>query len=345
MLDYLTGLLGKEYLVVIVIMITSLIGSKIVQFIIVRFLHRLTAKTKTDIDDKIIAAISKPIIISVILVGLQISLTMLTVLTEYQFWISTGFFIIYTLIGAMVVSRIVKIFVSKGLHAKTGVTNTPNLLNNVISILIYLIALFVIMGHFGTDLTGAIAALGVGGIAIALALQGTLSNFFAGLHIISDRPVSVGDFIELDAETKGFVEDIGWRSTRIRTIGNVSIIIPNSKLSESVIINNTLPSKPTSVIVKCGVAYTENLEKVEKVVLEVAKEIQKTVDGAVKDHEPLMRFNNFGDSNIDFSVILRVEEFTSKYVITHEFIKALKKRFDREKIEISWPMRKIVKGK
>ena len=344
MLDYLTSLLGEEYTVVLVIMIASLIGSKIVQMIIVRFLHRLTAKTKTDIDDKIIAAISKPIIITVILIGLQISLNMLTVLSDYQSWVSMGFFIIYTLIGAIVISRIVRIFVSKCLNIKTGATNTPNLLNNVISMLIYLIALFVIMGYFGTDLTGAIAALGIGGIAIGLALQGTLSNFFAGLHIISDRPVVIGDFIELDAETKGFVENIGWRSTRIRTIGNVSIIIPNAKLSESVIINNTLPSKPTSIIVKCGVGYGEDLEKVERVVVDVAKHVQKNVLGAVKDHEPFVRFNNFGDSNIDFSVILRAEEFTSKYFITHEFIKALKKRFDKEKIEISWPMRKIVKG-
>ncbi|MBU1135158.1 MAG: hypothetical protein KKG13_01420, partial [Nanoarchaeota archaeon] len=90
MLDYLMSVLGEEYTVVLVIMIASLIGSKIVQMIIVRFLHRLTAKTKTDIDDKIIAAISKPIIITVILIGLQISLNMLTVLADYQSWVSMG---------------------------------------------------------------------------------------------------------------------------------------------------------------------------------------------------------------------------------------------------------------
>ncbi|MFH1445282.1 MAG: mechanosensitive ion channel family protein [Nanoarchaeota archaeon] len=341
----LQTMIGQEYLTFIIILIAAIIGSKIVQFAVIRTLSKLTGKTKTDIDDKIIAAVRKPILISITLFGFQMGLGILSIFSSYQQLISDSFYIIYILLIALVVSRIVRIFVGKGLHVKTGVQNTPNILNKVIILIIYIVALFVIMGRFGADLTGAIAALGVGGIAIGLALQDTLSNFFAGIHIVSDRPINVGDYIELDANTKGFVEEIGWRSTRIRTMGNVSIIVPNGKLADSTIINNTLPSKPTSVIIKCGVAYTEDLYKVEKVTLEVANEMQKTVDGAVKDHEPMVRFNNFGDSNIDFSVILRVEEFTKKYLITHEFIKALKKRFDKEKIEISWPVRKIVKGK
>ncbi|MBU4339123.1 mechanosensitive ion channel family protein [Patescibacteria group bacterium] len=153
--------------------------------------------------------------------------------------------------------------------------------------------------------------------------------------MISDKPFNVGDFVELEGGVSGFIEDIGWRSTRIKTMANNIVIIPNSKLAESVITNNSLPEKEMGVLVQCGVGYGSNLEKVEKVTIDVAGKIQKTVPGAVKDFEPFMRYYAFGDSNIDFSIILRVETFTGKYLITHELIKALKKRYDEENIEIS----------
>ena len=179
---------------------------------------------------------------------------------------------------------------------------------------------------------------------MGLALQDTLSNLFAGLHIITDQPVNVGDYIEIESGISGYVEDIGWRSTRVRTLPNTLVIVPNSKLAESVIINNSLPVLEMSAVVQCGVAYGSDLEKVERVTLDVAKEIQKTIPGAVETFEPVIRYHTFGDSNINFSVILRVMEPVAKYVVTHEFIKALVKRYDTEGIEISWPVRKIYYG-
>jgi len=177
---------------------------------------------------------------------------------------------------------------------------------------------------------------------IALALQSTLSNFFAGLNILSDRQIEVGDFVELEGtDLSGFVEDIGWRSTRIRTLPNTLVIIPNSKLAETTIINRSKPVPEMSVIIQCGVDYRSDLAKVEKVTIEVAKEIQKTVPGAIKTFEPFIRYHTFGDSNINFSIIIRIEKPIDKYLVTHEFIKALKASYDQEGIEISWPIRKL----
>ena len=119
------------------------------------------------------------------------------------------------------------------------------------------------------------------------------------------------------------------------------LIIPNGKLAESNIINYSMPKQDFSIWIPCGVAYESDLKKVEKVSLEVAKEIQQNVTGAVKGYEPLFRYREFGDSNINFITILRIEEPMSRFVVRNEFIKALKQRFDKEKIEISWPIRKI----
>jgi small-conductance mechanosensitive channel len=215
------------------------------------------------------------------------------------------------------------------------------LLNKTITVLIFVVAIAVILGYFKFDITPMIAGVGLGALAIGLALQSTLSNFFAGVHLVSDKPIRVGDFIELDEKTSGIVEDIGWRSTRIRMLTDNLLIIPNGKLAESNIINYSMPKQDLSIWVPCGVAYESDLKKVEKVALEVAREIQQTVEGAVKDFEPAFRYKEFGDSNINFITILRVQEPLVRFSVRNEFIKALKERFDKEKIEISWPIRKI----
>jgi small-conductance mechanosensitive channel len=199
----------------------------------------------------------------------------------------------------------------------------------------------VILGYFKVDITPMIAGVGLGAVVIGLALQSTLNNFFAGVHILSDKPIRVKDFIELDKDTYGIVEDIGWRSTRIRLLTDNLLIIPNGKLAESNIINYSMPKQDFSIWIPCGVAYESDLKKVEKVSLEVAKQIQQNFTGAVKDYEPIFRYREFSDSNINFTTILRVEEPMARFAVRNEFIKALKERFDKENIEISWPIRKI----
>jgi small-conductance mechanosensitive channel len=227
------------------------------------------------------------------------------------------------------------------LKIRKGFERPPKLINMTVSIIIFVVAIIVILGYFKIDIAPLIAGVGLGALAIGLALQSTLSNFFAGMHLISDRPIDVGDYIEIDENTKGTIEDIGWRSTRIRTLADNLLIIPNGKLAESNIINFSKPKQDMSLWIPCGVAYESDLKKVEKVTLEVAKMIQNTVEGAVKGFQPAFRFKEFGDSNINFTAILRVADPMMRFIVRNEFIKSLKERFDKEDIEISWPIRKI----
>ena len=260
-------------------------------------------------------------------------------------WIAGIFFVVYILIATHTIGKIIALLVTRWLKVQKKYEKTPKLLNGIITTIIYLIALLMILSHFNVEISPLVAALGLGGLAIGLALQPTLTSLFAGIHIISDKPLQVGDYIELENQKiKGHVEDIGWRSTRLRSVGNNNIItIPNSMLAESIIINDSMPKKDMSLIVQCGVSYESDLEKVEKVSKDVAKKVIKKVEGTIKDYNPLVRFHTFGDSNIDFSIILRIKEYENQYLVRHEFIKALKARFDKEKIEISYPVRKMVK--
>jgi small-conductance mechanosensitive channel len=334
------NIIENEYLRFLIIFLGTIIFVTL-SYLILKFIVKRIAGRKKSYGEFILKKLSKPVLLVVFFIGAYTALKSLTIIEEYNSWIDGVFFIIVTLTIAILISNIITIIMLGYLKVRKGFERTPGLLNKALSVIIFLIAIVIILGYFQVDITPMIAGVGLGAVIIGLALQSTLSNFFAGVHILSDKPIRVGDFVELDKDTCGVVEDIGWRSTRIRMLTDNLLIIPNGKLSDSNIINYSMPKQDFSIWIPCGIAYDSDLNKVEKITLDVAKQIQQTVDGAVKDFEPTFRFREFGDSNINFTAILRVKEPMARFTVRNEFIKALKKRFDKEKIEISWPIRKI----
>ena len=208
-------------------------------------------------------------------------------------------------------------------------------------VVITIVGGMLILDNLGVSLTPLLTTLGIGSLAVAIALQDTLGNAFAGLHIKADRPIEVGQFIRLDTGEEGYVERIGWRSTRIRMLPNKSAVVPNSKLVQSTIINYDLPDPEVAVLVQVGVHYDSDLKKVERVTCEVAKETMRTVSGAVPSFEPFIRYHTFNQSSIDFTVILRAQCFVDNYLIKHEFIKALQEKYRKEGIVIPFPIRTL----
>jgi len=345
MIDFL-ALIRNEYAQFTFKLLGSIILAKIFHFILKKYVTRIASKTKSDIDDIILKIVTRPLYTLIIFIGVYLAFKSLTISGQYTLWLNRTFFVGTILIIAMLLGKILTIFICRWLKVHKRYEKTPHVLSKIIVVVIYLLAFITILSYFGIEITPIAATLGLGGLAIGLALQPTLSNFFAGLHIISDKPVRLDDHIELpESNISGYVEDIGWRSTRIKTLPNTRVIVPNSKLAESIIVNNNMPEHEMSTLVQCGVAYNSDLKKVEKVTIDVATKIQQTIPGAVKDFVPFIRFHTFSDSNINFSVILRVENFVDKYLVSHELIKALKERYDKEGIEISWPVRKIYQGK
>jgi len=339
-MGFLDNMFNNEYVRFLIILIGTIIFVSLSYFILKFIVNRIAGRKKS-YGEFILKQLSKPVLLMVLFVGLYTAIKPLSLLINYKTLIDGSFFVIVTLIFALLISRILTVIMLGWLKVRRGFQRTPGLLNKTVTVIIFIIAISVILGYFKFDITPLIAGVGLGALAIGLALQSTLSNFFAGVHILSDKPIRVGDFIELDENTSGTVEDIGWRSTRIRMLTDNLLIIPNGKLAESNIINYSMPKQDLSIWVPCGVAYESDLKKVERIALEVAKEIQNTISGAVKDFEPQFRYREFGDSNINFITILRIEEPIKRFIVRNEFIKALKERFDKEKIEISWPIRKI----
>ncbi len=215
-------------------------------------------------------------------------------------------------------------------------------LRKLVNIVIIVVAALLITNQLGYQITPLLASLGIVGLAVALAMQDTLSNFFSGFYLMLDQPIRPGDYIQLDTGQEGFVQEIGWRNTRIRPFSNNLVIIPNAKLADSVIINWHQPVPEMSVYVRCGVAYHSDLDEVERIAKEVGHQVQDRVEGTNREWDPVVRFKEFGDSNINFVTVLRVTDPTQRFLLEHEFMKALFRRFNEEGIEISFPMRTVI---
>jgi small-conductance mechanosensitive channel len=216
-----------------------------------------------------------------------------------------------------------------------------SLTRNVAWALIAILGLLVILNGLGLSITPMLTALGVGGLAVALALQEPLANFFAGLFITLAGQIRVGDYVKLDSGQEGYVVDFSWRSTRLRMLANNLIVVPNAKLAQAIVINHHLPSQDLAVLVEVGVDYASDLRHVERVVVEVGRDVMQDVTGGVPEFEPFIRYHTFGESSINFTVILRAKEFVDQYVIKHEFVKRLHTRFNDEGIVIPFPIRSI----
>jgi len=216
------------------------------------------------------------------------------------------------------------------------------LTENVVRIAVMAVGFLIILNGLGLSITPILTALGVGGLAVALALQDTLASLFAGFYVTVARQIRVGDYVRLETGEEGYLMDIAWRAARIRMLPNNTVIVPNAKLAQAIVINYHLPDKELAVLVNLGVDYDSDLEHVERVTCDVARDVMRTVPGAVAEFEPFIRYHTFGASSIDFTVILRAGEFVDQYLVKHEFVKRLHQRYRLEGITIPFPIRTLV---
>jgi small-conductance mechanosensitive channel len=213
-------------------------------------------------------------------------------------------------------------------------------------VVVGLLGLLTLLDEFGISIRTILGALGIGGLAVALALQDTLSNFFAGFYISLARQIRMGDFIKLQtsdaSNIAGYVIDISWRSTTLREPSNNLIVIPNNKLAQSIVTNYSLPEKRVASQVGVGVSYDADPSKVEQVLASVAAAAIGQVPGLLKDPAPSVRLiPGFGDSSLNFSLNFSVTDYNDQFLVQHELRKRILRRFKEEGIEIPFPTRTV----
>ncbi|MBI5391520.1 mechanosensitive ion channel family protein [Candidatus Woesearchaeota archaeon] len=251
----------------------------------------------------------------------------------HKLWVITAIFT-GTIVVARIAASLVKFYTNKVKGAFPAIT----IFSTLIKIVVYIIGFLTILQTLGISITPILTALGVGGLAVALALQDTLSNLFSGFHIIASKHVRPGDYVKLDTGEEGYIADITWRNTIIKSVHNNLIVVPNAKLASAKITNYHLPGTECNVQLVCGVSYGSDLEKVEKVTLAVAKEVMQKVPGGVQNFQSTLRFHTFADSSIQFTLTVQAKSFDACTLVQHELIKRLHLRYRKEKIDIPFPI-------
>jgi small-conductance mechanosensitive channel len=330
-----------DWIAAIVTLVGMTVLGPLVRSVVLRRLQKLVQRTEVKWDDIAFAAIRRHVPVWFFLGGVVLAAHLAPISEQLRKLLvhlgAAGFSFSVTLAAAsFAVGWLHERTVKAGAEAKT-----TSLLDYTVRAAVICVGLLVVLNNLGIAITPILTALGVGSLAVALALQPTLTNYFAGLQISLARPIRVGDFISLESGQQGFVVDIGWRATRIRELPNNVIVVPNSRIVEMLITNYNLPETEQSALVQVGVSYGSDLVKVERITIEVAKQVLAEVTGGVSKFDPFIRYHTFGDSSINFSVILRVSTFVDRYLVMHEFIKRLKVRYDQEGVEIPFPQRVV----
>lgn len=227
-------------------------------------------------------------------------------------------------------------FVTYGVRIAAGSADASAsiLLRKLLAMVFVVIAAITVLNQFGIQVGPLLASLGVAGLAAALALQDTLSNYFAGILIAIDKPIRPGDFVKLEGQ-EGFVESIGWRTTRIRPYAETIVVVPNSKVANSILTNLAYPTTESKVYVPVIVEFDSNLILVEETALEVARAVQANTEGADPDYTPVIVWDRIGDAGVEFRAILRADHFDNVGAVRGAFIKSLIAAFNQKGIHVA----------
>ena len=335
------SILLKSLLIPASFIIGGFVIGIIFEKIILRRIKSIAARTRWQGDSIIIHALHGVTTLWFVIAGAYWALENTEIQPAYLHIIDMALLVAVIFSVMVVLARILSDFATAYSREVGGIFARTSMFTNLTKALVFIVGTLVILQTVGISITPILTALGVGGLAVALALQDTLSNLFAGIHIIASKQVRPGDYVRLDSGQEGRITDISWRYTTIETIRSNMIIVPNSKLAAAVVTNFHLPHDVMTIPIKVGISYDSDLEKVEEITLDVAREVSREVEGGVPDSVPQIRYHTFGDFSIDFNVIVHVRAYADQVYLTHELIKRLHRRYERDGVTIPFPTRTV----
>ena len=306
-----------------------------------RALSSWARRTSTQLDDVATSALRGPFMLWVLILGLYLAVQFSTLPKQVTGWTGKILLVLWIVSLTMVASRLASNLI-KLYGAKNTILPVTTLTQNLARLAVIIIGLLILLNTLGVSITPLLTALGVGGLAVALALQDTLSNLFAGFYVSLAGQQRMGDYIKLESGEEGYITDISWRTTTLRALPNNLIIVPNAKLAQAIVTNYHLPEKRMSLLIPIGVSYDSDPDQVERILIEEALAGAKDIPGLLAEPSPFVRFiPGFGDSSLNFTLICQVVEFVDQYLAQHELRKRIFKRFRSEGIEIPFPIRTL----
>jgi len=322
-----------------------------IYFLIELGLKRLAKKTKTELDDIVFRIIRIPILILLVLYAFITSLRALEQEWWMQPWIyellDMAYFITVLLIALFLAFKLFKNVVIY--YGKIYADKTKTEIDDVIvpvadkvgAVIIIVVGIAILLGYIGLDLTMLAVGTIVISMVIAFALQDTLSNFFSGIYLLTDRPFKVGDLILLESGEVCRIEHIGMRTTRVyNTFEHTMIVLPNNRLANDKIVNYTEPDTQFRITVKVGVAYGTDTDKVTRILYDIANKHPNVLKKPEK-FRPSVRFTEFGDSSLNFELWVWVDHLEKRFDVKTELNREIDKKFKEEKITIPFPQRTV----
>ena len=332
----------------VAVVLISIFVAAIAHFAMFPLATRLINHTPTELDDIIIRAVRLPLNVAIVFLGIYLSLTLTLDLPGGVQWVidlvwRAGGVLLFVILFGRVVSRALDWAIAEQgkRERRTVDTRLLLMLRRVAVGLIYALGVLLVINTLGIPVSPLIAGLGLGGVAVALAIQPTLSNLFAGTYVMTEGVVSPGDYIEMEGGVAGYVLEVGWRSTRLRTWSNTLVVVPNARFAETIITNYYEPTPAVNVYLTCGVSYDSDLARVEAVSMDVMNGILETSPHGVKEYGAYFGFENFGESNVDFWLFVQAQDRLASFELRSALIHELHRRFDEEGIVINYPVRSI----
>ncbi|HEY9673494.1 MAG TPA: mechanosensitive ion channel family protein [Waterburya sp.] len=328
-----------QWILPLAFILGSLIVGAIFKKLILSKLKKLAAKTEFLGHELIFEVLQRQTLIWFFFAGLYGALVTSPIKPAVSSSLQKILTAIFLYTVTLALAKVAGGFVSLYGQRARGALPSASLLANLAQVIVVVFGILMILQALGIPITPIIATLGIGGLAVALAFQDTLSNLYAGLYLIISQQVRPGDYVKLATGEEGYITDISWRNTTIKELPNNLIVVPNNKLASAIFKNYHLPAKEIVLQIPVSASYDSNLEQIERVTTQVAQEIMQSVPGGVAEFEPFIRYQEFGEFSIHFNVFLRIHEFSDQRLIKHEFIKRLHKRYQEEGIEIPFPTR------
>ncbi len=227
------------------------------------------------------------------------------------------------------------------LSVGSGTVTSTSILNNVLRAIILTIGVVTAMSLIGIPINPLLGVIAGSSVGITLALQQPLTNLFAGIMLLATNKIEPGDYIRLASGEEGYVTDIQWHTTFIQLLTDNIIAVPNATIVSVILTNFDEPQKEMMIITGFAVRIESDLEHVEQVTIEVGREVMQQVTGGVPDFTPLVRYTGVQDYTVTYNVILRVQDFTSQFLVRHEFIKRLLHRYAQVGITPAFPVRGV----
>lgn len=327
----------NKYLQALTIALVFIVIGKVAELIITSMVGKFVKRTKTDVDDRLVVLLHKPIFMTFVLIGLSLSTRRLSLPDPVEY-ITLG--ILRTIavgVWYILLNNITTVLANSAHHRKNNKivqTGMLQLLQNIAKVVLFALAVYFVFLAWDINVTAWVASAGIVGLAISFAAKDTLSNLFAGVSIVMDAPYKTGDFINLDSGERGMVTMIGLRSTRIQTRDDIEITIPNGVIGNSKIVNEAGgPSQKHRIRLKVGVAYGSDIDHVVATLQKVAANI----DGISSSPEARVRFREFGDWSLNLELHCWIAQPVDRGRVSHELHIAVYKAFAENGIDIPVP--------